>query len=154
MAQRLDIRYVTFYTDGSAARQVAPKKPFVMLPKARGAKNKRRVMYIDPVAFFGIAMSVVFVVMMLVGVVRLQVANREAAAMEAYVQQLQEENKSLRDTYDEKCDLENVKQTALALGLVPQDQVKHISMQVPMEEAAPQPGIWDRFCAFLTSIFA
>ena len=154
MAQHLDVQYVSFYTDGSAARKVAEKKPFQMLPKTRSVKRKRKTVYLDPVAFFGIAMSVVLITMMIVGLVQLHNACMEAKAMEAYVQELKEDNQDIRTKYEQERNLENAKQTALALGFVPQEQVKHISMQVPMEEAAPQPGIWDRFCAFLTGLFA
>ena len=59
MAQRLDVQYVQFHTEGSAARKVAPLAPLktLKLPKIR--LKKRITLHIDPLAIGGIFMAVV-----------------------------------------------------------------------------------------------
>ena len=155
MARQPDIQYIRFYTDGSAARKVAPVTPFktIKLPKIK--KLKRTVLHIDPIALAGIAMAAVMLVLMSVGILQLRNAQQELLAMTAYVDTLQEENTSLRETFAEGYDLEEIQRTALALGLVPKDQVRHVTIQVPQEQVEEEaPGAWDRFYIFLTGLFA
>ena len=154
MAQRTDIRYVQFYTDGSAARKVAPLAPLktLKLPKIR--LKKRITLRIDPLAIAGILMAVVMSVLMVVGMVKLETASQELQTMESYVQTLSQENVQLQQTFREGYDLEEVKTTALALGLVPKDQVQHITLRVPPEQVVEEPTSWERFCTFLTGLFA
>ena len=155
MAQKLDIQYVQFYTDGSAAKKVAPLAPLktIKLPKIK--KHKRIVLHIDPIALSAIAMSAVMLILMAVGAARLYTARQELAQMNNYVQTLQQEQISLNATMSEGYDLAEIERTALALGMVPKEQVQHISIALPSEEVVPEnPGTWERFYTFLTSLFA
>jgi len=156
MAQRVDIQYVQFYTQGSAARKVAPAISVHTgaLPQVR--KHKRKNLYVDPVAVIGIAVAVCMLVMMLVGVSQLRQAQQNTVAMEQYVEQLQQENKQLQVQFDEECDLEAIKNTALALGMVPGESVENtlIHVEVPQEPAVEQTNLWQRIGTFLTGLFA
>ena len=154
MAQRTDIRYIQFYTDGSAAKKVAPIVPLktIQLPKIKF--RKKMVLHIDPIAICGIVMSVVMLVLMAVGTFRLVNARNELSQMSGYVHTLREENTTLNQTMREGYDLEEIERTALALGMVPKTQVSYITMQVPVETAPEHPGSWERFCTFLTGLFA
>lgn len=154
MAQRLDVQYVTFRTDGSAARKLAVVQPYKLLNLPKVKKQRRVVVRLDPVALAGIVMSVAMVVMLTIGFVQLQDARQDAAVMESYVQTLREENKHLSDVYEESYDIDSVKITAKALGLVPKEQVKHITIQIPQLEEQKQPGAWEQFFTFLTGLFA
>ncbi len=154
MAQRLDVRYVTFRTDGSAARKATAVQPYKLLNLPKVKKQRRVVVRLDPVALAGIAVSAVMVIMLTMGFVQLQDARRDAAVMESYVQTLREENKQLSAVYEESYDIDSVKITAKALGLVPKEQVKHITIQVPELEEQKQPGAWEQFFTFLTGLFA
>lgn len=154
MAQRLDVRYVSYYTDGSAARKAAPVQPFVTAKLPRVKKQKRIVVHVDPVATAGILLSAVMLVLLIVGAVQLSSTRENAARMEAYVQTLQQENAELTATYESGYDLEDVRKTALALGFVPKDQVKHVTLQLPKTVEKETPGAWERFCTFLTGLFA
>ena len=154
MAQRLDVRYVSYYTDGSAARKLAPAAPFVTVKIPSVKKKKRILIQVDPVAMAGILMSAVMFIMLLVGAIQLTDAREHAAQMASYVQTLQRENAELTATYENGYDLEDVRKTALALGFVPKDQVKHITLQLPKPEQQETPGAWERFCTFLTGLFA
>ncbi len=154
MARQPDVEYIRFYTDGSAARKVAPVAPLktIKLPKIK--KHRRITLHIDPVAIGGIVMAAVMLVLMLVGVAKLVNTKQELQTMQGYVQTLQQENNSLEDTYLQGYDLEAVEQTALALGYVPVEQVKHVTIHVPQVQPEAQPGTWERFYTFLTGLFA
>ena len=116
--------------------------------------KKRITLRIDPLAIAGILMAVVMSVLMVVGMVKLETASQELQTMESYVQTLSQENVQLQQTFREGYDLEEVKTTALALGLVPKDQVQHITLRVPPEQVVEEPTSWERFCTFLTGLFA
>lgn len=154
MARQLDVRYIQFYTDGSAARKVEPIAPIKTLKIPRVKKQKRIVLQIDPIATVGIIVSVLMLILMAVGVAHLKESRERVAAMEAYVDTLQDKNASLRATYENGYDLEAVEKTALALGLVPREQVTKISIRVPAVEDTQEPGAWERFCTFLAGLFA
>lgn len=155
MARHPEIQYVRFYTDGSAARKVAPVAPIktIKLPKIK--KFRKITLHIDPVALGGIVMAAVMLVLMVVGVAQLSNVRSELQTMSAYVETLQEENTSLKNEFAQDCDLEEVQRTALALGLVPKDEVRHVSIRVPdLPQQESQPGTWERFYTFLTGLFA
>ena len=153
MARKFDVQYVRFYTDGSTARKVVTAEPVqtVRLPKA--TKSKRIVLTIDPVATAGILMAAMMLVLLVVGVFQLRSARQGVTQMAAYVDTLQAENTVLQDTYNASYDIEYVEKTALALGLVPREQVRQVRMQLPAVQEG-HPGMWDRFYTFLTGLFA
>lgn len=154
MARKPDVQYIRFYTDGSAAHKVAPVAPLktIKLPKVK--KQKKLLVYIDPVAIAGIAMAVIMLTLMAVGVMQLKTARQEMQTMAAYVSTLQEENASLQATFSEGYDLDQIEKTALALGLVPKDQVTHVTVSVPELIVEEEPDAWERFYIFLTGLFA
>ncbi len=156
MAQKHDILYVNFYTDGSAARKMAPAFPAAQPMKKSAAKRqKKTVLYLDPVAVGSLIVAAVLLVMMAVGLTQLQNAQAEAEAMETYLETLTEQKEQLAQQFDQQVDLETVEKTALAMGMVPKDQVKSVNIQVDeirIEE--PQETFWDRMYAILTNLFA
>ena len=154
MARQPDVQYIQFYTDGSAARKVAPVAPLKTIKLHKVKKQKRILVRIDPVATAGIIMAVVMMVLMAVGVAQLRSAQLELASMEAYVDTLREENTSLNAEFSQGYNLEDIEKTALALGMVPMDQVRHVTIQAPETEIEKEPGAWERFYIFLTGLFA
>ena len=156
MAQKHDILYVNFYTDGSAARKMAPAFPAAQPRKGGSAKRKKKtVIFLDPVAVCSLIVAAVLLISMAVGLTQLQNAQAEAAAMESYLEQLTAENERLAQEFDSQVDLETVEKTALAMGMVPKDQVKSVNIQVQeirIEE--PQKTFWDQMYAILTNLFA
>ena len=156
MARHVDVRYINYYTNGSAAQKVAKAEPLKMLklPKVRKHSRRRIVLHIDPIATAGIILSAVMLICMAVGVAQLKAAQQNTATMQAYVETLRQENRELSYSYEGGYDLAEVEKTALALGLVPQDQVKRISLQVPNAQQVEEPGAWERICTFLTGLFA
>lgn len=154
MANQIDIRYIDFSTEGNAARKFAPaQKKKVQLP---GAKRKtRRVLTIDPLAIIGVAVAVCMIVFMGIGVLRLQAAQEKNLQMAQYVDSLSEKNTALQAEFNEVCDLEEVRQLALALGMIPKLEAPQtgITMYVP-EEPVASPSLWEQIGTFLAGLFA
>ena len=156
MAQRVDVQYIHFYTQGSAARKIQPavKEQTGTLPQIKKKKVQR--IYIDPVATLGTVVAICMLVMMVVGINQLRTEQQKTAEMVSYVEQLQAKNTALQAQYEEECDLEAVEKTALALGMIPQPQASHTSIQVelPVAENDLQVSLWQRIGTFLTGLFA
>ena len=156
MARKYDILYVNFYTDGSAARKMAPAFPAAQPRKSTNVKRKKKtVIFLDPVAVGSLIVAAVLLVAMAVGLTQMQNAQADAEAMESYLEYLTAENERLAEEFDTKVDLETVEKTALAMGMVPKDQVNSVNIQVQeirIEE--PPKTFWDQMYAILTNLFA
>lgn len=149
MANKYGIQYVSFYTQGSSAKKIAPVRqaPKVILPEPK--KQKRRVIYVDPIAILSIAVAVSLFIMMAVGLSVLHEEQLQTAQMEQYADRLQAENTILMDDFNAKFDPVEVEHTALALGMKPQSQVPQTVIYVP---AQPQPEPAGQSTTFLTYI--
>lgn len=154
MARRIDIQYIRLYTDGSAARKIEStvRVPVATLPKPR--KQKKIVIRIDPVAVFGLMVAAVMLVTMIGGIFRHYQLQNELAAMQSYVQELRSENETLNYTYESGYDLEQVRRTALALGMVPSEEASNEKMRLAAPVEKVEPDAWQEFTAFLTGLFA
>ena len=155
MVPKHDILYVNFYTDGSAARKpqaaISPVQPRKKPQNARRRKN----LYLDPVAVCSLMVAAVMLIMMAVGLNEFQNARAEAQAMEAYVAQLGVKNEELTQSYREKVNLDEIEQTALALGMVPKAQAQTVSIRVELpQEQTSAVTVWEQFASFLTNLFA
>lgn len=157
MARQPEIQYVRYYTYGSAARQLEPeivRKNKVGLPQPKVRKDKRTVIHFDPIYLCAMFVAGAMLLTMVLGLVHLGIANAEAAQMESYVDSLYRENDRLTKAYEESYDLEEVKQQALQMGLVPMEQVEHIALQVQLPENEPELTVWEQFAMFWTELFA
>ena len=153
MAQHPKVEYIRMYTDGSAARQIeiAAPVPKAKLPRAK--KQKKILLYIDPVAICGIMVSVLMLVIMTISAWNLCQLQQQTLALENYVTELRTENASLRGEYEANINLNRVERQALSMGLVPVEEVPHIRIQVP-EAPVEEAGFWDGMTTFLTGLFA
>lgn len=157
MARKVDIEYVRYYSAGSEARQLElnPQRRNSPRPVRKPQAAKQQVIALDPIVVFGTLVAVCMLVMMVAGAVKLCAVQKQEQQMERYLMTLQQENEILEDTYHASFDLEQIREQALALGLVPMDQVQQISIQVttpqPVQE---QTGWFQGVVAFLTGIFA
>ena len=155
MAQRIPIEYVQFYTVGTAAKKVEVAEPKlaepVFLPPT---VQKRKRIFVDPVAIFGMVVAVCMLFTMFVGIHRLRQVQQDSRAMEQYVLHLQQVNQERKEIYHNSYTLEEIEKTALALGMVPMDQVAHQTIDIT--EPAPQetPSAWDSVGTFLSDLFA
>ncbi len=155
MANKTDVQYVRFYTDGSAARKIEPEPPkkraFRPIRKAR----TRLVVHVDLLAGVTIAVAAVMLVLMLVGFGNMRRAQAEQARMEQYVEELKTKNSQLRQTYEAGFDLEEIARQAEELGMIPAEDAEHIPIRVemPVKPEAEQT-LWQRICAVLGDLFA
>ena len=156
MARKAEVRYVNFYTAGSAAYKYDPQpirqKKEVKLPKPK--RQKRIVVHVDPVAILGICMAVVLLVCMVVGLVQLSAAQRQANEMQSYVNTLSQRNAELRATYEQGYDPDEIYEIATAMGMIPAEQAQRIQISIPETEAVEEPTAWDSFWTFLVGLFA
>jgi len=157
MAQQLEVKYIRTYTEGSVARKLAPaytlREPEV-LPRVH--KRKKILVRVDPVAVLGIAVAVTMLICMACGVSTLLAARQETVQMQAYVSALSAENQRLYEAYEQSYELEDVEKTALALGMIPQEQAQHIFIDAaePVQQQMEQPGFFARIATFLAEMFA
>ena len=128
MAINSDVHYVRYYTAGSAARELAPQIPQRTKAAQKARKPRKSIIYIDPVAIIGVVTAIIMVAVMILGVMQLNQLKEEASAMQNYVLDLKAENTEMTTKYQEGYDLEAVEKTAIALGMVPADQVTHIQL--------------------------
>ena len=156
MAQYVDVQYVQYYTQGSAAKRILPavKAQTGVLPQVKKKKVQR--IYVDPFAILGTTVALCMLIMMVVGITQLRTEQQKTADMVAYVEQLQQENTSLQTQFDAECDLEAVEKTALALGMIPCEEAARTSIHVelPVVEDTVQVTMWQRIGTFLTGLFA
>lgn len=155
MAMQPEIRYINAYVSGTAAPQPEKrpqKRSTAQLPKIK--KQQKYVIPVDLVALGGILAAVVLVIMLTVGLVQMNQAQQEAKIYREYAASLQEENAQLQDTYTSGYDLEEVRQIALAMGMVPVEQVPHLQMQVTAPQVTQEPSPWESFWTFFLGMFA
>lgn len=155
MAMQPEVRYINAYVSGTAAPQPQKrpqKRPAVYLPKVK--KQQKWLIPVDIVAVGGILAAVVLSVMLIVGLVQMNQAQREAKMYKEYALSLQQENEALQDTYTSSYDLEEVRDIALAMGMTPVEQVQHIQMQVVTPQVVQQPTAWESFWTFFLGMFA
>ena len=156
MAQRVNVEYVQYYTYGNAAKRIAPAITVHTGAIPQIKKRKIHKVYVDPIATLGIVVAVCMLIMMAVGVSHLQKEQQATAVMEQYVQLLQQENESLQAQYNASCDLEAVRSTALALGMIPKEEANTVSIQIelPEIETPRTVGVLSSVGIFFADIFA
>ena len=156
MALQREIQYINAYVAGTTALKADPapvrRKKTVRLPKVR--KERKLVIAVDPVAIAGIAVSLVLAVSLLISCVNLFQTASDAAAMENYVQSLQQENDALRTQYEEEVNLDEIRELAGSIGMVPVSQVPVISIDVPQPQVEQVPTLWDTIWDFVSGLFA
>ena len=156
MTQRMQAQYVQFYIDGSAAKQIqyVPPKKVETVAQPKPKVQKRIRIYVDPVAIFGMVVAVCMMVTLLVGMVHLYNVRQDVQQMEEYVLYLNHQNRTIKNQYAESYTLEDVEKTALALGMVPADQVEPRTIYVPEVVVEENPSIWESAGTFLAGLFA
>ena len=156
MAKKPEIQYVgQFYVYGSEAQAVAPKKrPQFQLPKPKLELEKIEKIYVDPVALIGLAVAVVMLVCMVVGACQIRSSWQEYKQMSHYLSELKRENARLEHNYYTSYDLQEVEAQAIAMGLVPLDQIPTLSVRVTVPVMEPEETAWDEFVWFIQGLFA
>ena len=154
---RSEIQYIRYYSAGSAAARLElpelPKEIRKPAPKPQKAVQPKPVLVMDRMAFIGITVTVVMMLLFAAGIIHTAVINHELSRTQAQVEQLRRENETLRAQYDEMLDLEQIRIAAETMGMVPADQVPHIQVSVHVDEPVAEQTGWQsffqRFLAFL-----
>ena len=157
MTRKPEIQYVgQFYIHGSEAKVLAPekeqKKAKTILPLQYLEKIEK--IYIDPVALVGIAVAVFMLVVMILGVMQMQDAWAEYDRMERLLDGLQAQNMELKQIYRSSYDLNDIREKAIAIGMVPMSEVETITVMVTAPKAAPARTFWDDVTWFISGLFA
>lgn len=157
MTRKPEIQYVgQFYIHGSEARVLAPekeqKKPRTSLPLQYLEKIEK--IYIDPVALVSMAVAVFMLVVMILGVVQMQNAWTEHDSMARKLETLQTENIQLKQQYRSSYDLDDIREKAVALGMVPVSEAQTITVMVTHPQPEAERTLWDDVTWFFSGLFA
>ena len=156
MVQKPKIQYVgQFYVHGSEARQLEleqQRKAKTRLPLARLQKIQK--LYVDPVAVIGITVAIFMLVVMTMGTLQLQEDWDAYQRMSGYVDGLRYETAQLEKTYREGYELKDIETKALALGLVPKEELQTVTIAISLPEKEPVPSKLDEIKWILEGLFA
>lgn len=155
MAMQPEIRYINTYVSGNVAAQPAKmpqKTSSIRLPKAR--KQQKWLIQVDLVAVGGLMAAFVLSIMLVVGLVQMNQAKQEVAMYKEYAMSLKQDNAQMRDIYASEYDLEEVRDIALTMGMVPVEEVEHVTMQVATPQVVHEPTAWESFWTFFLGMFA
>lgn len=156
MARSNDIQYIRYYTPGSAAEKLELPKIVKKQPKPRQTVKKEAVPVhcVDGLAAVGIVVAAVMLLCMLMGCVQMNSLNRQVEELEVYVSQLEVRQDQLRTEYEHGYNLEEIRTAAESMGLVPKDQVKHITIDIPETETVVEISWWESVLSTLREFFA
>ena len=157
MVKKPDIQYVTqFYSYGSEAKvlELKPvqKKHKFVLPKA--FPQHKIALRVDMAAWAGIVVAIAMVILMAVGVNSYLKACAEYEVMTDYVIGLQNTNVEKQQEYVKMYDLADVEEKALALGMIPMEEVEVFTFTPVYPEPEAEPGRWENITWFLKGLFA
>ena len=157
MNRKPKIQYVgQFYVHGSEARQLQfqeqKRQAKTKLPLARIQKIEK--VYVDPVALIGIAVAVVMLVTMVFGAVQIKRDWDQYERVSAYVSELKRENARLNHAYRLSYDLEDIKSKALAMGMVPKEDLETVTVTVTVPEPEVELTRSEEIRLFLEGMFA
>ena len=157
MARKPEVQYV-YYTDGSAARALEPA--ILPIPKRHRTRRsnpqvqEQPVVEVEVLPIVCIAVCAVMLAVMVFGIMQLRNAYVMEAQLEAYVAQLEEVNAERLAEYESSIDLEVVEQKAIALGLVPIEQVQHMTIRVHDPEVVQEQSFIESIISIFAGIFA
>ena len=150
MVRKPDIQYVgQFYIYGSEAKELAQqqKKAKTSLPLERLRSIQK--IYVDPVAWFGIAVAVVMIVTMIIGAVNIRGAWDEYEIMQEYVTDLRQENVRLELEYERGYTLADIEATAISLGMIPISEAQTMTVKVTPPVVEEEPTAWEEFVDYI-----
>lgn len=154
MARRDQIQYVRYYAAGTAAHKIEQEP--IRRKKAKPVpvpREERIAIPFDPVAVFGTAVAVVMIICVLIGFAQVNRVNGDIARMETYMSTLRSERYGLQKEYDAGYNLAEIRTAAEAMGLVPIEQVRHITIQIPEPEVATELPWWQELWNSFTALF-
>ena len=155
MANKPEIQYVgQFYVYGSEAKELKKeqKKANTKLPLHHLERVQK--IHVDALALVSLLTAGVLLVAMVMGALSLQTAWQELDVARQYVYELEDTNRVLTAEYRSSYNLEEIRSAAIALGMVPveQVQVKPFTVTMPVED--PEPTWMENILWFLNGLFA
>ena len=156
MVKKPEIQYIDkFYVYGSEARvlELKPKRRIrTILPKA--APDNTIKIAVDPVAICGIVVAIALLVALVIGSVQYVQAYRQYRAMMDHVVAEQNLNVELRENYRSRIDLVEIREKALALGMIPIEQATTVTIRAELPQRQPEPTAWEDFVWLCKGLFA
>lgn len=154
MAERDKIEYVRYYAPGSAAHKVEPEPQRPAKPRtAPKPKAEKIAVPFDPVAVFGTTVAIVMILCVFWGFAQVNHLNDQIAGMESAISGLKSEQYTLQKEFSASIDLEDIRTTALAMGLVPMEEVRHITITVPQPEPVEELPWWQELWLEFKAMF-
>ena len=156
MVKKPEIQYIDkFYVYGSEAKvlELKPKRRIkTILPLS--APDKTIKIPVDPVAIGGIVVAVALLVALMIGCVQYVQVYRQHQAMMDYVVTQQNQNVQLREAYRSQIDLVEIRDKALALGMVPRENAPTITIRAELPQREPEMTVWEDFVWLCKGLFA
>ena len=157
MVQKADIQYVTqFYSYGSEAKVLelkpAQKKQKKALPIAK--PEQKIQIAVDPVALAGILIAVAMVIVMAISVHGYLETCDEYRAMTKRVITLQNINVEKQQAYQEMYNLDDIREKALALGMIPAEEAPSVTIRAELPQREPEMTVWEDFVWLCKGLFA
>ena len=157
MARSNDVQYIRFYSYGSTAEKIeqpVTEKKKINLPKPRKIKVPAGLIKVDALALTGLIVAGVMLLCMAVGLVQVHKANVQLQQAQLLVAQLEAENDRLKTEYEHGVDLAEIRVSAEAMGLVPIDQVRHVTVRVPDPVVEEEITWWEQWIQDFKDLFA
>ena len=157
MARKPDIQYIDkFYVHGSEARvlELKPQKRKAKTVLPSFAPQKETVVRIDALSLCAIVVAVTMMVLMVVGCCQLKASYERCEIVSDYVISLQNKNVELSEKYYSGFDPVDIHWKATALGMIPMEEAKTVTMTVTVPEEEPAPTIWENVVWFLEGLLA
>ena len=156
MVKKPEIQYIDkFYVYGSEAKvlELKPKRRIkTILPLS--VPDKTIKIPVDPVAIGGIVVAVALLVALLIGCVQYVQVYRQYRTMMDHVVAEQNMNVELREDYRSRIDLVEIRDKALALGMVPVENAQVITIRAELPQREPEPTLWEDFVWLCKGLFA
>ena len=157
MVKKPDIQYIDrFYVHGSEARvlELKPKRRIIKTVLPLSAPDKTIKIAVDPVAICGFVVAVALLVLLVVGTVQYVGVCRQYQQMMDYVVSVQNENVELQENYRSQIDLDEIREKALAMGMVPAAEAERITIHVETPAVEPEMNAWEEFLWLCKGLFA
>ena len=156
MVKKPEIQYIDkFYVYGSEAKvlELKPKRRArTILPLSAPDKTIR--IPVDPVAIGGIVVAIALLVALVVGSVQYVQVYRQYRAMMDHVVAEQNLNVELQENYRSQIDLVQIRDRALALGMIHKENAPTIIIRAELPQREPEMTVWEDFVWLCKGLFA
>ena len=156
MVKKPEIQYIDkFYVYGSEAKvlELKPKRRIkTILPLS--APDKTIKIPVDPVAIGGIVVAVALLVALVIGCMQYVQVYRQYQVMMDHVVTQQNQNVELRENYRSQIDLVEIRDKALALGMIPKENAPTVTIRAELPQREPEMTYWEEFVWLCEGLFA